>query len=91
MANGREYFTFHPVTISRFYAIAYFSETIVTMAKRRTVYDAFNEEFEKNLSCSQTYQQAYQRTDASFEEKIGASVYSNYESFRTLRSKRRGR
>jgi len=62
---------------------------LFTMAKRRTVYDAFNDEFERNLPNSSNYQQAYHKAEAAFEEKIGCIVYSNYESFRTLRSKRR--
>jgi fructose/tagatose bisphosphate aldolase len=57
--------------------------------KKRTIFDAFNEEFEKNLPTSRNYPQAYDKAESSFEEKIGCTVYSNYESFRTLRSKRR--
>jgi hypothetical protein len=59
------------------------------MAKRRTVFDAFNAEFEKNLPNSRNYQEAYHKAEETFDQKIGCSVYSNYESFRTLRSKRR--
>lgn len=59
------------------------------MAERRGIYQAFNAEFENNLSTTSDYKQAYDKTEARFEEKIGCQVYSNYESFRTLRSKRK--
>jgi hypothetical protein len=59
--------------------------------ERRSVFQAFNEEFERNLSGSSNYQQAFDKTEATFEQKIGAQVYSNYECFRTLRSKRKNR
>ena len=61
------------------------------MVKRKTIFDAFNQEFEKQLPHSKTYLEAFNKADAVFEEKIGCSVYSNYESFRTLRSNRRNR
>jgi hypothetical protein len=55
---------------------------------RRTIFDAFNEEFERNLSNVRHYQQAYLRAEEVFEQKIGCTLYNNYESFRTVRSKR---
>jgi hypothetical protein len=59
--------------------------------ERRSVFQAFNEEFERHLSGSNNYQQAYDKAEASFEEKVGCQVYRNYESFRTNRSKRKRR
>lgn len=56
---------------------------------RRTIFSVFNDEYERHLSSSTTYQQAYQKAEESFEQRIGCSVYSNYESFRTNRSKRK--
>lgn len=47
----------------------------------------FDKRFNSYLPEAETYQQAYQRTEADFEAVFGHTKYSNYDSYR--RAKRR--
>lgn len=58
------------------------------MQKRRTVFDAFNEAFESNMSATTSYKQAYEKTDQAFQRDFGFSPYTGYDGFRVNRSRK---
>lgn len=62
------------------------------MAKERnSFFNSFNSEFEKLLPKTDTYQEAYQAATNKFQESVGTSPYSSWDSFKTQRSKRKKR
>ena len=60
------------------------------MAKERSsFFQSFNTEFEKNLPKTRSYQEAFQAATVKFQDALGASPYSSWDSFKSQRSKRR--
>jgi hypothetical protein len=57
--------------------------------ERNSFYSAFNTEFEKQLPVNPNYQSAFNAAANNFEEKVGASPYKSFNSFKVQRSKRR--
>lgn len=54
---------------------------------RRTAFDAFNDEFEKNLS-GRSITEAFQLAEKNFEDQHGFRVYSDQDSFRQVRNRK---
>jgi hypothetical protein len=59
------------------------------MRERTSFYNAFNSEFEKQLPLSKDYSSAFQAASEKFQNTCGQSPYSNFNSFKAQRSKRK--
>lgn len=57
-------------------------------AVRSFHYETFTREFESRLASTNSYKEAYEQTEKTFEEKVGHRYYSSWESFKSQRSKR---
>ena len=55
----------------------------------KRLFDVFNAQFEGRLKDVSRHQDAFDQVNNMFEEKIQVRPYSNYESFKNARSKRR--
>lgn len=53
--------------------------------KEQLTSEGFNEVFEKNLKDSDTYTEAYRKTERFHYDRYGRERYSSYDSFRRCR------
>lgn len=61
---------------------------IITIFRNSTIsFSAFNELYEKYLPAAGTYVAAYERVEKLHENLLGRRKYSDYETFRKLRSR----
>jgi len=56
---------------------------------RSSFFNSFNSEFEKHLPETENYQAAFQATTNKFKESVGNSPYSDWNSFKSVRSRQR--
>jgi hypothetical protein len=62
----------------------------VEKIERSSFFKSFNLQFEKQLAGTNlTYQQAFEAASNFFNETIGGTPYKSWESFKSVRSKRR--
>jgi predicted esterase YcpF (UPF0227 family) len=56
---------------------------------RRTLLDAFADEFSKEIKNARNYPEAYERASEKFESNHGFQAFESYESFRKKKDRRR--
>lgn len=57
-------------------------------AKKLFTVIGFIEVFEQNTTMTQTYKEAYERTETEFEGFFGKPRYASYESFKVIKSRK---
>jgi len=55
----------------------------------KSLYERFNQEFEKSLPNHQTTADAFTSANKNFEEVCGFQAYKNYDSFKVVRNRKR--
>ena len=58
------------------------------MAKRSLI-DAFNDDFVREIKQARNYPEAYERATEKFERDHGFTAFDSYDSFRKKRDRRR--
>lgn len=58
------------------------------MEGRLQRFNHFNSEFEKQIGSHSTYRAAYEATEAEFNKRVGYNQYSNWDSFKNVRSRK---
>jgi hypothetical protein len=58
------------------------------MQGRLARFNHFNSEFENEIGKHSTYQQAYEATEAKFNQRVGYNQYSSWDSFKNVRSRK---
>ncbi len=61
--------------------------------RRRTLLDAFSEDFSREIQQARNYPEAYERATQKFESDHGFSAFDSYDSFRKKveRKRKKGR
>jgi hypothetical protein len=55
----------------------------------KTLLDAFNDTFSRQINQAKTYQDAYEKASQQFEKEHGFTAFESYDSFRKKKSRRR--
>jgi len=59
------------------------------MAKRSLI-EAFNEDFIREINQARNYPEAYERATEKFEERHGFIAFESYDSFRKKKERKKG-
>lgn len=57
----------------------------------RTLLDAFNDDFAKEIRQARNYPEAYERASRRFEQDHGFTAFESYDSFRKKKERRKRR
>lgn len=58
--------------------------------KKLITFEGFEAAFQKQIAFSNTYQEAYEKTEELVNDAIGQRLFPNYDSFRKQQSRRMG-
>lgn len=59
------------------------------MAKR-TLIDAFNDDFVREIKQARNYPEAYEKATEKFEQQHGFTAFESYDSFRKKKERKKG-